>query len=174
MNHTKLAVFLKYASYALLILLLYVLQTTPGMFAIHGITPMWVVPAAMTIAMVEGEFVGGLYGAFAGLLLDMGGVALFGFNGLFLSVCCVIAGLLVIYLLRCNLLGCLLFVAFTLVPRGSIEYLFAYGMWGHDNVWKLYVWVTIPTIIYTLAVTPLVYWLVRWMNRKFDGLIKRP
>ena len=167
---------LKHAVYTLLLLLFYVLQTTPGFLAIHGIMPIWVAPAAIAIAMLEGEFVGGLYGAVAGLLCDSGAVprpagggsALFGFHGFFLTLLCVAAGLLVIYMMRCNLLSCILFVLVGIALQNSVEFLFAYGMWGHENVWKLYLYGTLPVVIYSVAITPLPFWVVRWVHRKFE------
>ena len=86
MNRKKKAVIAaKYAAYAMILLVLYVLQTTPGLFVVYGAKPMLVVPAAIAIAMHEGELVGGLFGALAGLLCDMGSSMLFGFNGLFIA-----------------------------------------------------------------------------------------
>lgn len=179
MNTTKTIFALKHIVYTLLLLLLYILQTTPGFLAIRGIRPLWVIPAALALAMFEGEFVGGIYGAVAGLLCDVtavprqsGGSLLFGFNGLIVTLFCVTAGLLIIYLFRNNVLGCLLFALVTLLVRGSLEFLFAYGMWGHENVWKIYVCYTLPVVLYTLVVTPVVYWVVRGIFRRF-GAVQR-
>lgn len=145
----------------------YVLQTTPGLFVIRGVKPVLVVPFALAIAMHEGEFVGGIYGAAAGLLCDVSGGSLFGYNGFFLALFCIASGLLVIYLLRCNLLGCILFVLVTMLVRGSLEFLFAYGMWGYPDVWKIYLFYTLPTAGYTVAVSPLLFWMVRALYRRF-------
>lgn len=168
MNSTTKYLVLKHLIYVLLLFVLYIVQATPGLLAVFGIKPVLVAVAAIAIAMHEGEFAGGVYGAAAGLLCDMLGVGLYGFNGFVLCLFCAAAGLFVIYLLRCNLLGCLLFVAVTLLVRGSIEFLFAYGMWGHEHIWKLYVLYTLPTIVYSLVVTPLLYWAVRGIYRRFE------
>jgi len=166
MNRTKVVLVIKYTAYGLLLLFLYVLQTTPGLFVILGSKPMLVVPAAIAIAMYEGEFTGGLYGAFAGLLCDMAGRMLFGFNGLFLTFFCIAAGLLVIYLMHCNVWNAMLYVFLAMLATGSLEFLFGYGMWGFYGVWRIYVFHTIPLILYTTAVTPLLFWLVRRMHAK--------
>lgn len=167
MNSARKLLVAKHIVYTLLLLLLYVVQTTPRLLTLGGVKPLLVVPVAVAIAMYEGEFVGGVYGAVAGILCDTAGGSLFGFNGFFICLFCIAAGLLVIYLLRNNLLGCLLFVGVALLVRGSIEFLFAYGMWGYDNVWKIYACYTLPTVVYSLAVTPLCYWLVRGIHRRF-------
>lgn len=67
MNNNKAKVYaVKYCSYVLILLALYVLQTTPGFLSVFGIKPNLVIPAVVCIAMVEGEFVGGLLGALGG------------------------------------------------------------------------------------------------------------
>lgn len=167
MNNTARLNILKHTIYVVLMMMLYVLQTVPGLFVIGGVKPILLVPAAISIAMMEGEFVGGIYGALAGLLCDTGGFLLFGFNGFVLTLCCVASGLLVIYLMRCNLLACLLFAFITLFIRGSIEYLFAYGMWNYENAWLIYRNRTLPVVAYsTVAVVPLFY-LFRALSRRF-------
>ena len=168
MKRTRYLLMLKYTIYAVLLLLLYVLQTTPGLFEIAGAKPMLVVPAALSIAMLEGEFVGSLYGALAGLLCDLGASVLFGFNGLLLAVFCIGAGLLVIYLMHCDVRGALLFVTATMLVRGGIEYLFSYRMWGYEGVWKVLVFHILPMSLYTVLVTPLLFWLIRWLYRLFQ------
>ena len=167
MNNTKYLRFFKHTAYVLLLLVLYVLQTVPGLFVIYGTKPILVVPAAIAIAMLEGEFVGGVYGAVAGLLCDMGGFSLFGFNGFVITVCCVAAGLLIIYLLRCNLWNCLLLVLVTLLLRGSVEYVFSYGMWGYEGVWKIYVYRVLAVVAYSVAVTPAIYFLTAKLHNGF-------
>ena len=54
--------------YGAIFVFLYVLQCTPGFLEIMEVKPILLIPAAITLAMFEGEFIGGLYGAFAGLL----------------------------------------------------------------------------------------------------------
>lgn len=185
MNRTKHILITKHALYSLILLFLYVIQTTPGVFSIFGSKPIWVIPFAVALSMFEGEFVGGIYGAVAGLLCDMsgfsllgridniGGYSIFGFNGLVVCICCVAAGLLVIYLMRCNLFGCLIFVGALMLLRGSLDVLFSYQMWGYDSVWKVYVFQMIPCALYTTAVSPLMFWLVRRLYGRFDALLKK-
>lgn len=173
MNNTNRVLAVQYTVYSLLLLLLYVLQTTPSTLTMRGTGPNLVVPAAIAIAMFEGEFVGGIFGMAAGLLCDLSGPLLFGFNGFFVGIFCILAGLLIIYLLRCNLPCCLLFVMVALLARGSIEFLFAYGMWGHDGVGQIYMRYTLPTVVYSLVFTPLLFWLIRRLHNAFTAMLRR-
>lgn len=170
-NKTKLTLVAKYFVYGILLTLLYVLQTTPGLFVVFGTKPMLVVPAAIAIAMHEGEFAGGWYGAFAGLLCDIGSSMLFGFNGFLFTFFCVGAGLLVTHLMHCNFWNAMLFTLVTMMAVGSLEFLFGYGMWGLDSVWMIYVHRTLPLIAYTTFVAPLLFWLVRKIHRKVQRMI---
>ena len=163
----------KHAVYVFTLLILYVLQTTPGLFAIFGARPLLVIPAAIVIAMCEGEFAGGIYGAFAGLLCDMTGVMLFGFNGLLIALFCIATGLAVIYLMHTNVYNAMLYTAVAMLMRGSIEFLFGYGMWGYADVWQIYVYNTLPIIVYTTIVTPLIFWMMRGIHRKFARRLER-
>lgn len=170
MNSTARKNIIKHLIYVFLLMFLYVLQSVPGLFVISGVKPIWVIPAAVAIAMSEGEFAGGIYGALAGLLCDTGGFLLFGFNGFIVTLCCVAAGLLVVYLMRCNLLTYLLFVFVTLMIRGSLEYFFAYGMWNYKNSTLIYTISTFPTVVYsTIVATPL-FFPVRLIHRRFSGI----
>jgi len=171
MNKTKLTLIAKFLAYGALLLVLYVLQTTPGLFVIFGAKPMLVVPAAIAIAMCEGELVGGFYGAFAGLLCDMGSSMLFGFNGLLLAFFCVGTGLLVTHLMHCNLWNAILFTFIAMLAISSLEFLFGYGMWGLENVWMIYVYRTLPLIVYTTAVAPLLFWLLSKVHRKVQRMV---
>lgn len=170
MNNTARLRVIKHVLYVLMTLILYVLQTVPGLFEAWGVKPILAVSAAISIAMFEGEFTGGIYGALAGLLCDTGGFSLFGFNGFFVCVCCIAAGLLVTHLMRCNLLSCLLFVLVAMFLRGSIEYIFAFGMWRYPNAIMIYLRDTLPTVAYsTIAAIP-VYGIFRSIRRRFSLL----
>ena len=166
-DRARVLAFNKYFIYAILLLLLYVLQTTPRLFELFNVKPMLVVPAAIAMAMHEGEFAGGIYAAFAGLLCDMGGFGLFGFNGITLLVSGVTAGLLVIYMMRCNVASCILFVFIAMLVRGSIYYTFAFGIWNHDYAWRIFAFQILPTIVYTAISAIPIYYIFRAVNGKF-------
>ena len=172
MNRTKSIKVAKYTIYALLLLLLYILQTVPGLFVLFETKPVWMVAAAVAIAMLEGEFVGGIYGAAAGLLCDMGGFSLFGFNGFFVSLCCILTGLLVIYLMYCNIWGCLLCVFITMLVCNGLEYVFTFGIWEYEAEWKLFTMKALPTVLYSTLITPIPYFLVRGIYNKFAAALK--
>ncbi len=149
MQRQKLVHAVKHTGYALAMLLLYVLQVTPRFFSLFGVKPMLIVPLAICIAMVEGEFVGGLYGVLCGLLLDFGAFTLFGINSIIMLVSCVAAGLLVIYLMRPGLRSAIILTFATAVTICLAHYFFLYGMWGLKDASLIFYNHSVPMILYT-------------------------
>ena len=168
MNDKKGVRAAKYAAYALVMTLLYVLQTTPAFLEIFGVKPNLVIPAAVCVAMLEGEFAGGFYGVLAGVFCDVSGPAIFGFNAVLLLVACVAVGLAFLYLLRPCMINFVLLTFGALLARGLTDYLLNYYMWGYDNVWMVLTYQILPGILYSAAVSPLVYYLYTWMGKKFQ------
>ncbi len=162
----------KYTVYVLFILICYILQETPVLFSIFGVKPLLVVPAAVCIAVLEGEFAGGLLGAFAGILCDMGGITIFGLNGILMLVMCAACGLIIIFLLRQNMLSAVLLCTAVIFLRGSLEYLVCLAMWGFANVGEYYLRHTLPCIVYSAAVSPLLFLAVKKLHGIFEERLK--
>ena len=167
MNSTARKNIAKHIVLVFLFLILYILQSVPHLFEISGVTPYLTVSAAVAVAMFEGEFAGGIYGAVAGLLCDINGIMPFGFNGFIISVCCVSSGLLIIYLMRCNIFTFVLFEVFALMLRGCVEYFFAFGMWDYPDAPLVFFSRTLPVVIYSAAAGIPLFFLVRFLHWKF-------
>lgn len=164
----------KFSAYAVLMLLFYVLQTTPGFLSLFGIKPNFVIPAALAVAFYEDEFAGGLYGALAGILCDHGAVgSLFGFNAVILLAAGTAAGLLVIYMLRPTVVNFVLLLCGTMLAQGLLDYLLHFYIWGYADVEQILLRKIFPTVAYTAAVSPILYYMAGWLHGKFEGLIKR-
>jgi cell shape-determining protein MreD len=172
-NNAKLINTLKHVTYCVIFIVLYILQSTPGMLMIAGVKPVLLIPAAITLAMLEGEFVGGCYGAFAGLLCDIGGALIFGFNGFLTFLCCVGVGLLIIYLMRSTWVTCLLFVAVFMLIRGGLEFLFDFGMWGYEGAGEVFLSKALPSAIYSTLTAPLLFWLFGKIGKGFEAAMNR-
>lgn len=172
MNPKNKVLIIKYFLYTILIILLFVLQTTPKFLAVFGVKPNFIIPAAICISMLEGEFIGGVFGAVAGVLCDLGGFTLFGFNAIILLIASVAAGLMFIYLLRPGIINFVLMTTGAMAARGLLDFLLNYVMWGYQNVWMVFLYQTLPTILYTAAVSPLIYYLFTWTHRKFESRLQ--
>lgn len=72
---------IRYLAYTLELLVLFMLQETPGLLpAIYGVRPVLVLPAGLAIAMFEEETPAMAFGIAAGLFCD------FGYSGVLLSL----------------------------------------------------------------------------------------
>ena len=56
MNNKKWFRTAKFATYIVVMVLLYILQTTPGFLTVFGVKPNFVIPAAICIAFLEVVF----------------------------------------------------------------------------------------------------------------------
>lgn len=159
---------LKNVLYTLLVLLCYVAQETPRLLTVAGVRPVVVIGAVVAIAMVEGEFAGGLFGLLAGLLCDTAAFHFFGVASIFFLVLGTAAGLLIIYLVQSNLRS-----AFLITGSFALAYLFAshyfiYGIWGYEGAARLLLIQTLPSVLYTALWGTLLFALVRHLAGRFD------
>ena len=160
MNRRTKLMIAKYALYVLLMVILYVLQTDPNLFAIAGVKPGLVLPFAVCIAMFDSQLAGGLFGLLAGILCDTSSNVLFGFQSILYLLICTAVGLLVT--------NSLIFVGCGFAGRLLLEYFFCYAMWGYDNAYLILLQRMLPNLLYTLALTPLWFLLVRRLHRFFQ------
>lgn len=163
MNKRAKIMVVKYVTYSLLMLVLYVLQ----LFSIAGIKPVLVFPFAVAVAMFDKQLAGGLFGLFAGILCDTSSNVLFGFQSILYLVICTAVGLLVVYFMQPSVVNSLIFTGCGLGFRLFLEYFFYYVMWGYDNSHLILLGQMLP-LLYTLVVTPLLFLAVRKMHLFFE------
>lgn len=160
---------LKHLFYSLLLLALYIIQTTPHLLAVGGVKPMTTIGGVVAIALLEKEEVGAVYGIIGGLLCDVSGFVLFGFNTLMLFIWCVIIGLLATHYLKPRLITYMLLVAAVTFSVLGLQFVFIYGIWGLQSLVYLFMqnvaWIT----LYTLLISPLIYFAYTRINTRFSG-----
>ena len=151
----------KWVIYSLELFIIYILQSTPGLIpAIYGEKPMLVVMCAVSIAIFEGDVVGMWFGMGAGLLLDVGSTAPFGFYGLLLLIICFVSGLLVITLMRNNLITALILGFAAVVIISSVQWI-CFADSGRGNVLFFVKNIFLPRSLYSTATMPLFYYFNR-------------
>lgn len=154
---------LLYGGSALLLLLL---QTAPRLFpVIHNARPSPLVLFAVCVAIFEGPQMGAIIGVIAGLLWDMYSFRLFGLNAMLLLLICVTVGLLVQWLLRANFLSGMLLCAGGVLTHMLLEWLLCYALFLHEETGAVLWHVYLPNALYTVLLSPLMYWGVLWMAR---------
>lgn len=154
----------KWFVYYLLLVLFYALQTTPLFMQILGIKPVLIVALAICVSVFEDIIPASVFSIFTGLLWDISSDKIFGFNALILLVTSVIITLLTIYYIRQRLAMTLVFCGVFMIIQSLLDYLFYYIAWGHGSFTEIYLLKLLPTIIYTLAVTVPIYFLVKSLS----------
>jgi len=163
---TRRLFIIKNLIYTLMLLTAYVLQETPALLEINGVRPMLVAAVIVSIAMLEGEFSGGLYGLFGGILCDTAAFHIFGVASIFFLIFGCACGLLIIYLVQPNRrTAFLLSFLFSLFYGGIAHYLI-YGMWGYDGAAMLLLTRTLPCAVYTGAAGLVIFTLAGKLDQK--------
>lgn len=142
---------LKWAVYVLAFVLTAVLQFTPNMLPpIHAMAPLLLIPAVVAVAMLEGEMAGAVFGIFAGILWDVQGVKVFGFDALMLLACGMFVGLLVRVVFRNSIVSALLFTCAVTFSLEFISCCFFRFLFGDFDFLSLLGRVILPAVLYTL------------------------
>lgn len=143
----------RHLCYCLSLLLAYVLETTPAFLSIAGIKPVLLVPAALCIAVYEGAFGGALYGAVAGLMLDLASGRTGGFFAIMLMVFCFLVSALVTLYLRNTILNLSVLSGIVLLFMLSSDFLFGYLLHGYAGLGRFYLTRVLPTVVFSAAMT---------------------
>ncbi|MDR1565600.1 MAG: rod shape-determining protein MreD [Oscillospiraceae bacterium] len=151
---------IKWLAYSLELFIAFILGQTPGLIPrIFGVLPMLPICVCVCIALFEGEFAGLLFGAAGGLLMDFSGTKVFGFHALFLTILCYVCGMFVVYLMRNNIVTCMLLGTGSLLIIGIMRWLFLYVIWDYDGLWYLFYSVILPSVGYSMVLLPVFFYL---------------
>lgn len=153
---------IRFFAYSIELLVLFVLQETPGLIPeIYAARPVLVLPAAISIAMFEGETAAMAFGLAGGLLIDFGIGNVLGFHGLLLAVGCYVISLIAANLFQTNFISALLLTVAASFVTFSLQWVFFVVLRGYEHVgyalWAHY----LPLFCYTMAVMPLAYYFNR-------------
>ncbi|MEG1849398.1 MAG: hypothetical protein RRY21_03225 [Oscillospiraceae bacterium] len=164
---------LKNILYTLLVLACYLLQETPELLTLWGIRPTPVIGAVVAIAMTEGEFSGGLFGLFGGILCDMAAFHLSGVASIFFLVLGCTCGLLIVCLVQSNLRTALLLSAAFSLIYGLVSHYLIYGLWGYEHAGRLIFTRVLPGAALTALWGGGLFLLVRGLRARFDAALEQ-
>ena len=155
---------IRYLAYTLELLVLFMLQQTPGLLpTISGVRPVLVLPAAVVMAMFEEEVPAMAFGIVAGLFCDFGLSGALGFHALVLGVLCFFVSLLVQAYMRVNMVTAVLTglwtMAVTLGGQWLYTYYFHYSLPGYALTHHY-----VPKFFFTMLFVPLLYLLNKGLS----------
>ena len=148
--------------FILLILFTAFLQNTGGLFPkIYHSSAMLLIPLTVCIAMFESDMGGMMFGLFAGLVWDFYSAHLDGYYAVVLCVTGYICSFLLARYMRNNVITAFVFVIFFSFLTASLYFVLFVLTTGIEGAQILYVKIYLPSVLYTVLLTPLYYWFVR-------------
>lgn len=159
---------IKNVIYTVLVLMCYILQETPRLLVVGNVRPIVVISAVTAIAMNEGEFSGGLFGLFGGVLCDTAAFHIFGVAPIFFLTLGCVCGLLVIYLIQPNVRTAFILSGGFALVYGVVAHYLIYGLWGYAGANRLLFIRTLPCAVYTALWGMVAFVFVRWINERFE------
>ena len=152
--------------YGTIALVLALFQMSPNGFPTIGYArPEPLVVFVVCVAMLEGPAIGSIMGVVSGLLWNLYTPRLFGYYGLMLMLFGVIVGLLVQWLLRANFLSAMLLCLGAVVAYTVLDWALCYVLFMDAETWTVLVHVYLPNALYTVLLSPFMYWLILWIAR---------
>lgn len=159
---------LKWTIYALLLLAAYIAGQNPFVLNLFGVRPVLILPVAISVAMFEHEFTGGIFAAAAGILWGISSDTVFGYYAIVLLVLGAAAGLICSYGLSPNLLTALLLSFGASLITGLLDFFFQYVLWGYNGLGRFFLTSMLPTILITAFFILPIYYLVRLINGRLQ------
>ena len=156
---------IRYLAYVLELLVLFMLQETPGLLpSIFGARPVLLFPAVVAIAMLEPEVPALLFGVVGGLFCDFGLSGMLGFNALVLGVLCFFISLVIRTYLQNNMATAILTgvwsIGLVVLAQWFFLYFFQYSYPAYALTHHY-----LPKYFYTLLFLPLLYLLNRGLSQ---------
>lgn len=127
--------------------------------------PVILIPAAVCIAVRNGQIASAVTGAACGFLIDISCGKLFGYNAVILAFFCIAVSLSFELWLRERFINIFIVSAAVSLICALLDYKFYYEIWNYENTEKIFSSVTVPVWIYTVISTVFVYLIIKLINR---------
>lgn len=160
----KMTSFFRYLAYAMEIVLLYVLGTTPDLLPqLFGAKPTLLLCVALTAAIFEREIPAMVIGLICGVLIDLGYSNSIGLFTITLTVVCFIVGYAANNLIRATFLNFLLY-AFVAVGGIFMLYFLIRVVWaGVDDYWDYFMNHLLSRMVQTFVLSIPIYFVNKFI-----------
>ncbi len=154
--------------YALEIFILFIIEGTPHLLPqIYLVKPLLLVSAAVSVAAFEMPMFSLFFGVFCGLIIDVGTGGVMGLTSIILGVVCYYESAWNNKYIKNSIYLVLIYSAVTSFAVVSLKFFVFYIIKNYDNASFTYINRYIPRMLYTWAVTPLVYVLTMAVSKTF-------
>ena len=156
----------RYVAYSLEIMLLFILQTTPFLLPeIGGSKPILLIPTALTIAFFEDEIPAIFFGLSCGVILDLSASNNIGYYAFTLTLASFVVSQIFRDYMVVSFLNSLAFSGIFVTVIILIYFLLFYVGAGKSQAGYYFVHHYISRIVYTIAISPALYGLNRFLYK---------
>lgn len=126
--------------------------------------PVLLVPAAVAIALANGQLSSAFTGAVCGYLIDIAGDKVIGTNAVILTVFSVVISLLYEYYLRNKFVNYMIITAVVSYVVLWLDYKFYYEMWEYEYVERIFAQTSMKVWAYTIVSAVVIYFIFELIN----------
>lgn len=156
----------KWMIYILCMLIFYAVMRS-GAFNLWQ--PFLIIPLCVTVSLNERELPSCIFAMFSGYFIDIACGFIFGFSAVWLMIVCVASSLLSKNLIRDNIINFMLLNVSACVLEFFMDYLFNVLIWDVSNNDIILKRITIPSLISTVLISPLIYMLIKLVYNKLGN-----
>ncbi len=133
-----------------------------------GVKPIYFIPLCLCICMNEGEYTSAVLGGICGLIIDEAlGRVFFGFSSIMMIAFSVGSVLIFRHMLFKNGTNIVILTAICTFLYQLIDYFFNYAMWNYEGSGYVFREISIPCVINTIIVSPIIYLIVKQISKRF-------
>ena len=132
------------------------------------VKPIYFIPLCLCICMNEGEYTSAVLGGVCGLIIDEAcGRLFFGFSSILMIAFSVGSVLFFRHLLFKNGTNIIILTAVCSFIYHIFIYFFYYAIWNYEGAGYVFSDISIPSIMYTIVISPVVYLIVKQISKRF-------
>lgn len=158
---------IRWILYYLMLSIAYLYMTTSR---IVDHMPLFLIPIALCVAMVEEPFASAVTGCAAGIMIDSAQGTLIGVNAILMLWVCLFASLLFAVVMRRHIFNILLLSLAATLIQGLLHYVFSYMIWDYDPDGKMLVREFLPPMAYTVLSTVFFYYVIKFLKNRLGAI----
>lgn len=167
MRSSRFVTFEKWSIFVLCIFFFSIAQSTVGFLSILDCRPILLLPLSVGFSMFLDQKDAAIFGLVSGLFWDCFSGRLFGYSSFVLIAVCVFASLMCAYIAHASVGNYIILTFVGVFVYNFTDFVFRYMIWNFDNSWDIWIYHILPTMIYTILISPFIYILCKFIFDKF-------
>ena len=167
MRSSRFVTFEKWSIFVLCIFFFSIAQSTVGFLSILDCRPILLLPLSVGFSMFLDQRDAAIFGLVSGLFWDCFSGRLFGYSSFILIAVCVFASLMCAYIAHASVGNYIILTFVGVFVYNFTDFVFRYMIWNFDNSWDIWIYHILPTMIYTILISPFIYILCKFIFDKF-------